>query len=178
MTQSIVMPSMGMYSEEGVLSAWLRPTGARVEIGEAIAEITTEKVTFEIPSSSAGILHHVAEVGENLRVAALLGYVLAEGETLPVHAEPGIAPAHGRANAQLRPPAPQPTPTAGAPLRVSPAARRLAKQHDIELSLVQGSGPGGRIVEADILAKVSKQETRDSLAPEATKIKREGNIQS
>lgn len=169
MPQSIVMPSMGMYTEEGVLSAWLRPTGARVEIGEAIAEITTEKVTFEIPSSSAGILHHVAEVGANLRVAELLGYVLAEGETLPVHSEPQIAPISGRANGRLRTPAPQQAPPAGAPLRVSPAARRLAKQHGIDLSLVQGTGPGGRIVEADILAKVSPQRTRDSLAPGATK---------
>ena len=169
MPQSIVMPSMGMYSEEGVLSAWLRPTGACVEIGEAIAEITTEKVTFEIPSSSAGILHHVAEVGANLRVAELLGYILAEGETLPKNAEPEIAPANERANGQLRTVVPQQAPSVGTSLRISPAARRLAKQHGIDLSLMQGSGPGGRIVEADILAKVSKQKSRDSLASEATK---------
>ncbi|MGE5816676.1 MAG: E3 binding domain-containing protein [Deltaproteobacteria bacterium] len=169
MPQSIVMPSMGMYSEEGVLSAWLRPSGARVEIGEAIAEITTEKVTFEIPSSGAGILHHVAGVGTNLRVAELLGYILAEGETLPPQAEPKIAPVSARANGQLKTSAAQQASSAGASLRVSPAARRLAKQHGIDLSLVEGSGPGGRIVEADILAKVSQQETRDSLGSEVQK---------
>jgi pyruvate/2-oxoglutarate dehydrogenase complex dihydrolipoamide acyltransferase (E2) component len=167
--QSIVMPSMGMYSEEGVLSAWLRPSGSRVDIGEAIAEITTEKVTFEIPSSSAGILHHVAEVGANLRVAELLGYVLAEGETLPLHTEPEIAPVNDRANGQLKASAPQQAPIAGAPLRVSPAARRLAKQHGIDLGLVEGSGPGGRIVEADILAKVPQQKAREPLGSEGPK---------
>lgn len=167
MPQSIVMPSMGMYSEEGVLSAWLRPSGSRVEIGEAIAEITTEKVTFEIPSSGAGILHHVAGVGANLRVAELLGYVLAEGETLPLRAEPEIAPVNGRANRQLKAPAPQQASSAAASLRISPAARRLAKQHGIDLSLVEGNGPGGRIVEADILAKVSQQQAREPLGSEA-----------
>ena len=164
---------MGMYSEEGTLTAWLRPTGARVETGEAIAEITTEKMTFEVPSSIEGILHHVAKVGASLRVAELIGYILAEGETLPANAEHETAPVRERANVQLRTPAPQESPRAGAPLRVSPAARRLANQHSIDLSLVQGSGPGGRIVEADILAKVSQQGTKDGFAPKSMKAKEE-----
>lgn len=160
MPQRIVMPSMGMYTEEGVLTAWLRPAGARVEMGEAIAEITTEKVTFEVPSPIAGILHHVAEVGASLQVEALMGYILAEGEALPHIVEPEVGPPHVRSDdAPRAPAAPEAPRPGGPPPRASPAARRLAAQHGIDLHLVKGSGPGGRIVEADVLAKVSQQRT-------------------
>ena len=155
MAQEIVMPSMGMYTEEGVLSAWLRPAGARVEAGEAIAEITTEKVTFEIPSSVAGILHPVAEAGATLRVQELLGYILAQGEAAPSSVAPKGAVAKEVSQAQSAMTAPQEA-ARGASVRASPAARRLASQHGIDLSLVQGTGPGGRIVEADVLAKISQ----------------------
>jgi len=154
--QPIVMPSMGMYTEEGVLSAWLRPPGARVETGEAIAEITTEKVTFEIPSSVAGILHPVAEVGATLRVQELLGYILADGEAFPSGAVPKISVATEVSQAPSSVPATQEAPRKAASVRASPAARRLASQHGIDLSELEGSGPGGRIVEADVLAKVSR----------------------
>ncbi|HKV25744.1 MAG TPA: E3 binding domain-containing protein [Candidatus Acidoferrum sp.] len=156
MPQPIVMPSMGMYCEEGVLSAWLRPAGARVEIGEAIAEVTTEKVTFEIPSAAAGILHPVAEVGRTLRVAELFGYILADGEAVPTVAEPEAAPdSVGGHSVAITPATGDCQPSSGS-LRASPAARRLANQHGIDLRDVQGSGPGGRIVEADVLARISR----------------------
>ncbi|HEV2194384.1 MAG TPA: E3 binding domain-containing protein [Candidatus Acidoferrum sp.] len=158
MPQRIVMPSMGMYTEEGILTAWLRPAGARVEMGEAIVEVTTEKVTFEVPSPAAGILHHVAEPGASLCVEALMGYILAEGEAPPAVSERERAPVHQRGDDPRESPANE-IPRAGRPPRASPAARRLAAQHHIDLNLVTGSGPGGRIVEADILAKVSQRQT-------------------
>ncbi|MDE3109186.1 MAG: E3 binding domain-containing protein [Acidobacteriota bacterium] len=156
MAQPIVMPSMGMYTEEGTLTAWLRPSGDRVETGEAIAEITTEKVTFEIPASTAGILHQIAEVGANLRVEQLLGYILAEGEAVPGQPAPEAALGSGSGNGQREMPPVEESSHAGGPPRASPAARRLASQHGIDLQSVRGSGPGGRIVEADVLAKMSK----------------------
>ena len=156
MAQPIVMPSMGMYTEEGVLSAWLKPAGARVEIGEAIAEITTDKVTFEIPSSASGILHPVAEVGATLRVQELLGYILAEGEASPLSTESRAAFVHEGERSVAPSPLPQENQQGDRPMRASPAARRLANQYGIDLRLVQGTGPGGRIVEADVLAKIPK----------------------
>jgi pyruvate dehydrogenase E2 component (dihydrolipoamide acetyltransferase) len=157
--QRIVMPSMGMYTEEGVLSAWLRPAGARVEAGEAIVEITTEKVTFEVPSPAAGILQHVAEPGANLSVEALLGYVLAEGEAPPSFAEPENVWATQRGDSSRKSPAAEESPRTGSMPNASPAAKRLAAHHGIDLKLLKGSGPGGRIVEADVLAKVSQKRT-------------------
>lgn len=156
MAQPLVMPSMGMYCEEGVLSAWLKPGGSRVEIGEAIAEVTTEKVTFEIPSVSAGILHPVAEVGRTLRVAELFGYILAEGEELPSTVEPQAMVSADALNNKAEISATRDNQPASGALRASPAARRLANQHGIDLRGVQGTGPGGRIVEADVLAKLSR----------------------
>ena len=159
MARAIVMPSMGMYTEEGVLTAWLRPAGARVGIGDPVAEITTEKATFEIPAPEEGILHPVAAIGTSLRVEALMGYILRNGETAPAGVDSG--------NAEAQTSVPQTETTFGSksdassagPLRASPLAKKLAAQHGINLQQVKGTGPGGRIVEADILALVAKPAT-------------------
>ncbi len=162
MPQPIVMPSMGMYTEEGVLSTWLKPSGARVQIEDPVLEITTEKVTFEVPAPAAGILHHVAQVGATLHVQELIGYILAEGESLPGEttesdkspASRDVASNVSTAAREALPAAPK----AGGPLRATPAARRLALQHGIDLSRVKATGPGGRIVEADVLALIPEEQ--------------------
>lgn len=156
MARAIVMPSMGMYTEEGVLTAWLRPAGARVALGDPVAEITTEKATFEIPAPEEGILHPVAAIGTSLRVEALMGYILRNGEFAPAETADGtgVKQATGKATeASLSPRLEAPSVR---PLRASPLAKKLAAQSGINLRQVKGTGPGGRIVEADILALVSK----------------------
>ena len=151
------MPSMGMYTEEGVLTAWLRPAGARVEAGEPVAEITTEKATVEIPAPAAGVLCPVSEVGTNLRVEAVLGYILAEGEQAPaVAVEKASRPVSRDASRAF---APRESRPAAGPVRASPAARRLAAETGIDLAQLAGTGPGGRIVEADVLAQASPLDT-------------------
>src|SRR5437879_8808285 len=77
------MPSLGMFTAEGSLSAWLKPNGTQVAAGEPIVEVTTEKTTQEIVAPADGIVHHVAEVGANLPIQALIGYILADGEAPP-----------------------------------------------------------------------------------------------
>jgi pyruvate dehydrogenase E2 component (dihydrolipoamide acetyltransferase) len=147
----IVMPSMGMYTEEGVLTAWLRPAGTRVGTGEPVAEITTEKATFEIPAPEEGTLHPVAAVGTTLRVESLMGYILHDGEVAPENtdlSEPGFSKQVNRNVAS------SPAPVIDRTLRASPLAKRLAAQHGIDLKEVKGSGPGGRIVEADLQALI------------------------
>ena len=148
-----------MYTEEGVLTAWLRPAGAGVEAGEPIVEITTEKATFEIPAPAAGILYPVLEVGTNLRVETLMGYILGEGEEAPAVTVEKSTPALVSRGVSPASSAPQESRPSTGPVRASPAARRLAAQHGVDLTQVVGSGPGGRIVEADVLAKVSQGDT-------------------
>src|SRR5689334_14596082 len=107
------MPSMGMYSTEGTLQAWLRPPGARVESGEPVAEISTEKATFEIEAPVAGILHTVAATGTELSVSEVMGYILAEGE-IPPGAGSASAPVHRDGKTQPAAASSAPTGTATA----------------------------------------------------------------
>jgi pyruvate dehydrogenase E2 component (dihydrolipoamide acetyltransferase) len=164
------MPSMGMYTEEGVLTAWLHVAGSRVTIGQPVAEITTEKATFEIPAPEDGTLHTVAAVGTTLRVESLMGYILQDGEAVPSAPNAIRASESQVSAADSLPPLNQAPPTVGT-LRATPVAKRMAAQHNIDLQQVKGSGPGGRIVEADIQALVAKRApagspSRDHLAAE------------
>jgi pyruvate dehydrogenase E2 component (dihydrolipoamide acetyltransferase) len=148
------MPSMGMYTEEGVLTAWLQAAGSRVTIGQPVAEITTEKATFEIPAPEDGTLHTVAAVGTALRVESLMGYILQDGEAVPA-ASNAIRASESREPAEPSSAINQAAPAVGV-IRATPVAKRMAAQHNIDLKQVKGSGPGGRIVEADIQAMIAK----------------------
>ena len=151
MARAIVMPSFGMYTAEGILAQWLKPSGTRVEAGEPVAEIETEKVVTEITAPEAGILHHVVEPGALLQVESLLGYVLAPGERAPVPDE-SPAPAARPTDAAL-PSTPAPTPKRSRTESfASPNARRLALELGVDLAGLTGTGPGGRITETDVRA--------------------------
>ncbi|HXT22123.1 MAG TPA: dihydrolipoamide acetyltransferase family protein, partial [Thermoanaerobaculia bacterium] len=172
MAVRIVMPTFGMYTAEGVLARWLVEPGARVEAGELVAEITTEKASYDLESPASGVLYQVAKVGDPLAIEGLIGYVLDEGEEAP--AEPADAaaveatwrvPGAGEGEPV---PVQQAMPTEGARVKASPAARRLAVERRIDLANVVGSGPGGRIVEADVLAAAEHRTTAEGvLAPHA-----------
>jgi pyruvate dehydrogenase E2 component (dihydrolipoamide acetyltransferase) len=152
--RTIVMPSMGMYTAEGKLVNWLHPDGAVVSGGEAVAEVETEKSVFEIEAPEGGVLRHVSTIGTTLQVEGLLGYILAEGEALPaLPAAKALQP---------DPPKTAPAPKATGEIRVSPLAKRLAAEHGLDLSQVVGTGPAGRIVEADVLAAVAKAKPESS----------------
>src|SRR5687767_247978 len=87
MATRIVMPTFGMYTAEGTLARWLVAPGSRVEAGELVAEITTEKASYDIEAPASGLLHQVATEGDPLAIEGLIGYVLEEGEAPPP--EPG-----------------------------------------------------------------------------------------
>lgn len=146
MAQAIVMPSLGMYSEEGIFTGWLRAPGEHVDAGETVAEITTEKTTFEVISPASGILHPIATPGAALQVEALMGYILENGEGVPTDSRSaGIAVPANSVTVSEPAPAAQP-----ARIIASPAARRLAAQNNIDLAQLTGSGPDARIVEVDV----------------------------
>jgi pyruvate dehydrogenase E2 component (dihydrolipoyllysine-residue acetyltransferase) len=127
-----------------------------VKEGEPVLEIETDKATHDVPSPASGVLHHTLPVGAKLKEQMLVGYVLAEGETPPVSepslTRPGVegAPnqAAGSANKQTAATAALESDW----IKASPIARRLASERGIPLSSLRGSGPGGRIVEADVMA--------------------------
>jgi pyruvate dehydrogenase E2 component (dihydrolipoamide acetyltransferase) len=159
----IVMPSLGMYTTEGTLTEWLKPPGSQVASGEPILEITTEKATYQVEAPADGLFHAVAQIGAVLPDQGLIGYILAPGEAPPAAEAAAGAPAASTAPAAGAP-APAAASGAGGETRAAagdirpatPIARRLAREHGIDIATVVGTGPGGRIVEADVLAAVER----------------------
>ena len=145
MAQPIVMPSFGMYTAEGTLLRWLQPSGASVEAGEPVAEMETEKALADVSAPASGILHHVATPGTLLQVESLLGYVLAPGEAPPLADVPATTsfPAAETVAAQER---------VDTDARATPNAKRVAAELGVQVASVVGTGPGGRITEADVRA--------------------------
>ena len=161
-----------MYTADGTLAAWLQPDGAAVTEGEAVLEIETEKALQEVLSPASGRLHQAVPVGTKLTEQMVIGYVLAESEQAPADdgtssqaaAAPTTGSAPGRGHASKAGPAfgqdQSHNISAGAVdggwIKASPIARRLASERGIPLTTLHGSGPGGRIVEADVLAAPSR----------------------
>ena len=175
MATEIVMPKLGLTMESGAISAWLVEEGQEVQKGQALLEIATDKVTMEVEAQADGILRKIlVPVGQEVPVSTTIGVIAAADEdigsyvaTAPSDPAPAAAssdpapPATPTPAASPTPtaptPAPQaPTPSADAdgrrPHKTSPKARKIAAEHGLDLSGVNGSGPGGRIVSADVLA--------------------------
>lgn len=154
MAVAIAMPNLGMYTIEGEVTRWLVADGASVTADQPVLELTTEKTTVEIPAPTSGTIHQVVPVGGRVQVEGILGHILAPGEAPPA-AAPAAEPAAPRAAAAAPPrtPAkPPPARTGRGRLRATPVARRRARELGVDLTTVTGSGPGGRITEADVQA--------------------------
>ena len=147
MAHAIVMPSYGMYTAEGTLAQWLKPTGAEVVVGEIVAEIETDKATADVTAPAGGVLHHVAAPGALLQVESLIGYVLDPGERVPEEPPREVLdqPVAPTPSASLESPS-------GERSLASPNARRLAAELGVDLSEITGTGASGRISEDDVRA--------------------------
>ncbi|NOZ50042.1 MAG: 2-oxo acid dehydrogenase subunit E2 [Chloroflexi bacterium] len=148
------MPQLGMMMVAGTLTHWLVADGASVKKGEELLEIETDKVVQTITAPVDGVVKYVAAEGEVVPVLQVLGYILTVGE---VAAEPGEQSPRSVAVPPSSVPLAQ-VPGAGPAgrIRSTPIARRIAALHGIDLATLVGSGPGARIVEADVRAAVQK----------------------
>jgi pyruvate dehydrogenase E2 component (dihydrolipoamide acetyltransferase) len=163
----IVMPRLSDSMEEGTIVRWLKADGDQVRRGEELVEIETDKATMPYESDAEGILRILVEEGRTLPIGEVIATVGEEAGPAPGR-EGAEAPAETDAAARAEPaegapvaaqPAPQPPAAAQAGERVfaSPVARRIARERDVDLTSLAGSGPGGRIVKADVEA--AAQET-------------------
>ena len=157
MAITILMPRMGYDMQEAVLVQWLKAEGDHVNLGEDIAEIETDKAIVPMPSVGTGtLLRQLAAEGETVPVGQILAVIGQPGEEIPRELLAGPAPAatEPQPAAPVTPtvaPAPAPAPSAApSGVRASPIARKLAAEHGIDLAHVTGTGPGGRITEADV----------------------------
>ena len=160
MATSIVMPQMGYDMREGTVVRWHKREGETVARGEVLADIETDKATVEFEAYTGGVVGRiVAAEGMVVPVGELIAIITAPGEALPDDDLPASPPEASQSQAAEEPaPSSQQAaaPSAeGAPeddrRRASPIARRLARERGIDLEKVNGTGPGGRIVEKDVL---------------------------
>lgn len=149
----VIMPKMGDGMSEGTVLRWLKKEGDTVEVGDILAEIETDKASVELPADISGKLVTIkVKEGETVPVGAVIAEVLAEGEQ-PQTAVP--APPEQTAPAETIAPPPagktlREEPPTQERVKASPLARRIAQEAGIDLAMVKGTGPGGRIVERDV----------------------------
>ena len=154
---SVVLPALGESVTEGVITRWLKSVGDAVEADEPLVEISTDKVDTEIPAPVSGTLAAIAaDTDATVEVGAEIARI-STGASAPTPAAPAPAPAAPAAPEASAPEAgttDAESSDSNAGAYVTPLVRRLAAQHDIDLSTVAGSGVGGRIRKADVLAAV------------------------
>ena len=174
MPTPILMPALSPTMTEGNLARWLKKEGETVKSGEVIAEIETDKATMEVEAVDEGVLAKILVPAgtEGVKVNTPIALLLGEGEDAsaleaPPATAPAAAAAPARGNGEAKPTAPAPAPPAPAPavaagaqegrIFASPLARRMAAQAGLDLRTIKGTGPGGRIVKADIEAALAAQ---------------------
>jgi len=166
MPTDVIMPQMGESIFEGTITKWLKKPGDKVQRDEPLFEISTDKVDAEIPAPASGVLQEikVAE-GNTVQVNTIVGTISADGESAaPAKAAPAATPPPAPKKEAAPPtPPPQPAPTPSPAheaqdedVRSSPLVRKLAREHNVDLSQVSGTGIGGRITKQDIMAFIEK----------------------
>jgi pyruvate dehydrogenase E2 component (dihydrolipoamide acetyltransferase) len=154
---SVVMPALEMAQETGKLVSWLKKEGQQVAKGEPLLEVETDKAVMEVEAPGDGVLAGIkAQEGDVIPVGQTIAWLVAPGETPPAEAAP-VVPA-ARASAPAARATAAPVLTAEAPssagVKISPKARRLAREYNVDLSKLRGTGPERAITTDDVLAAV------------------------
>lgn len=153
------MPRLSDSMEEGTIVRWLKRDGDEIARGEELVEIETDKATMAYESDTVGTLQITAQEGATLPVGAKIA-VIGDDDSAPTEtANEAVAVAQAEASApaatpapvaESAPPSPASEPASGERVKASPIARRIAGEIGLDLHSVSGSGPGGRIVKADV----------------------------
>ena len=170
---NIVVPTLGESVVEARVARWLKKAGDRVEVGEPVVELETVKIDLEVSAEKSGVIASIArQEGDDVKIGELLA-VVDENGTAP-------APAASAAPAVSAPaPTPAPPPAssgngsaeAASEGRATPTARRMAKDNEVDLGAVQGSGAAGRVTKQDVQKAMAPAPTREAaIAPASSKI--------
>ena len=180
MATEFVMPKLGLTMEEGTILQWLVEDGAIVTPGMPVMLIETDKVESEVEASASGRLHRTADVGSTFRCGEVIAWLLDDGEAPPTTrvaaaaaaTPPAVASGHSAATV-----APTGAPTAAGGRRfVSPNARRLAAERNIDLAMVRGTGPGGRVVSEDLATATSRPAVAATVPTPSIAGSRDGSV--
>src|SRR6266700_7430417 len=159
MAISVVMPALEMAQESGKIVSWLKKEGDVISKGEPLLEVETDKAVVEVEASADGVLAGVkSHEGDVVPVGVTIAWIVAAGEQPPAESataapaarkiteQPAAAPANVPTSGQAETAGPADGP------RISPKARRLAKERGVDISRIRGSGPDGTISSEDVLA--------------------------
>lgn len=187
MPTEVYLVKVGMNMTEGVVEEWYIPDGGTVSKGDLLYRLETEKVNLDVDAEASGTVKHLVGEGITREPGAVVGYIYAAGEDIPA-ALPGQeavtevtaagaaqAPAATASRSDTAARGARPLAAAGR-LKVSPIARRLAQDRGLDPANLQGTGPGGRIVEADIPAAAATSGESNRSSPMARKRARELGI--
>ena len=170
---SITMPPLGESVAEGTIGKWLKAAGERIERDEPLVEVITDKVTAEIPSPVAGVVERlVIEEGQTVAVGSEIAVITDSGGSSSSAPAPTLAAAGGPTMDSLSGPPTPPAPRAAAAVaapppeddaepgerrRATPVVRKLAAEHNVDLTQISGSGAGGRVTRDDVLAYIAER---------------------
>ncbi len=173
----VIMPRMGQGMEEGVILSWLKPVGADVKRGDPLIEIESDKATVEIEAFANGKLAQIViPAGATAPIGAVLGYI-ESAENLeriaPIQANQPVKASQALVNRAIA---------------ASPVAQRLAQEYGLDLKLVTGTGPGGRIIKEDVeaavkqspsieVAQIAQKAVRLDVSPVARKLARDNGVE-
>ena len=153
MSTEFIMPKLGLTMEEGTILEWLVEDGAEITAGMPVLRIETDKVESDVESPASGRFHRLGTQGEAYPCGALIGYLLADGEEIPVSKSPTSAtPAVTASPTSSASPTSAPVSSVQRQGRqfASPNARRVAEELGIDINTVIGTGPDGRVVSEDV----------------------------
>ena len=154
MAFSVVMPALEMAQETGKLIAWRKKEGDSVTKGEPLLDIETDKAVMEVEAPADGVLAGITgTVGSDIPVGQTIAWIVAPGEKLPTENKAPSPAARGRTESHAAPVAATATEASPPELaKISPKARRLAKELKVDIANLRGSGPGGEILASDVQA--------------------------
>jgi 2-oxoglutarate dehydrogenase dihydrolipoamide succinyltransferase (E2 component) len=178
MPTKVTMPKLGESVAEGTVGRWLKKEGDTVELDEPLVEIITDKITQEMPSPVAGRLLKISvEQDQTVKVGTEIAQIeeTTTQAAAPTRAsEPAAAPvastaaaSAARPSAPLSATAPRHAEVNGQRQRISPLARRMAQEHQLDLDAIAGTGEGGRVRKEDILAFLAQREQAPAAVPAA-----------
>ena len=172
MASPVTMPKLGLTMNTGVVSQWRKKEGESVVKGDILMVVATDKLTFDVEAPSEGVLLKVlVPEGKDVPVGEVLAYIGASGETVAGSVQEPSAAAPAEADETKISPTPAVVGTASAgAVRATPLARKTAREAGIDLALVAGSGPSGRIVRKDVDAAAAAGASSVKASPVAAKM--------
>ena len=183
MAFSVVMPALEMAQETGKLLAWRKKEGDRVSKGEPLLDIETDKAVVEVEAPADGFLAGIkASEGADIPVGQTIAWIVEAGEDPPADVITAVPSAragtHAKSEAsQSSRPAPRARVPSASAARISPKARRLAKELGVDVGLVQGTGAGGEILAGDVESAARARGASDAAASDSAFMQESGNIE-